>query len=195
MTDESARQRRLLDAQIERWTSDARKLSEQGKDAAALDLYRRAADQLPGAPWLQHRTSECARKLQQPELAIAYARRAATAFQLADFPKRAVAPLRSAWALASDGLPGSSKVLIDVAIELIQVHKRLGLSADAAVTFERTNAVLRARGFAELGRQALESEPPQSRVTPAKAAPSGRRESAPAAALAPRAASAPWRAR
>lgn len=158
VTDDSAKQRRLLDSQIERWTAEAKKLIENGKEEAALELYQRAADELPGAPWLQHRTAELARKLKKPEVAIVYFRRAATAFQIADFPKRGVAPLRTAWSLAVEGLPTTSKLLVDLALELIQLHRRLGFAADAAVTFERTNAALRARGFSEIGAQALEAQ-------------------------------------
>ena len=57
VTDDSVKQRRQLDAQIERWTNEAKKLVESGKDAAGLELYQRAADELAGAPWLQHRTA------------------------------------------------------------------------------------------------------------------------------------------
>jgi hypothetical protein len=183
VTDDPARQRRQLEAQIERWTAEAKKLAESGKDAAAFELYCRAADELPGAPWLQHRTAELARKLKKIDAAINYFRRAATAFQIADFSKRAVAPLRTAWSLAIDGLPATSKLLVDLAVELVQLHRRLGFSADATVTFERTNTALRTRGFSELPPQVLEtlqrdraplhvssppatsSEPPSSRPT------------------------------
>ncbi len=185
MTDDSVKQRRLLEAQIERWTAEAKKLNEAGKEAAALELYRRAADELAGAPWLQHRTAELARKLKQHDVAINYFRRAGTAFQLADFPKRAVAPLRTAWALAIEGLPASSKALVDVAVELMQLHRRLGFAADASVTFERTNAALRSRGFSEIPAHVLDamqgetttravSLPPASGVTgPSSSAPPG----------------------
>jgi len=182
VTDDSVKQRRLLEAQVERWTADAKKLADAGKEAAALDLYRRAADELPGAPWLQHRTAELARKLKQHDAAIMYFRRAATAFEVADFAKRAVAPLRTAWSLAMDGLPGSSKVLVELALELMQVHRRLGFTADATVTLERTNTALRSRGFSEISPHVLESmgrspasgrlssppgsTPPSSRPTP-----------------------------
>ena len=175
MTDDAARQRRQLEAQVERWTAEAKKLAEGGKEAAALDLYRRAADELPGAPWLQHRTAELARKLKKNDAAIIYFRKAATAFQIADFSKRAVAPLRTAWSLAIDGLPGTSKLLIELAVELMQLHRRLGFAADAAVTFERTNAALRMRGFSEIAPHVLEtlqreparlSTPPHSSLPP-----------------------------
>jgi hypothetical protein len=160
VTDDSVKQRRLLEAQIERWTAEAKKLTDAGKDAAGLELYRRAADELAGAPWLQHRTAELARKLKQNDVAIIYFRRAATAFQIAEFPKRAVAPLRTAWSLAIEGLPGTSKLLVEVATELMQLHRRLGFTADATVTFERTNSVLRASGFSQLGPHALETPLP-----------------------------------
>ncbi len=181
MNDDSVKQRQQLEAQVERWTTEAKKLSDAGDEEGALALYRKAADELPGAPWLQHRTAELARKLKKSEVAILYFRRAATAFQLADFAKRAVAPLRTAWTLAVEGLPGSSKALVDLSLELMQVHRRLGFAADAAVTLERTNAALRTRGFSEISPHALEamdreptarrlaaraSEPPSSRPLP-----------------------------
>jgi hypothetical protein len=157
VNEDPARRRRLLEAQVERWTADAKKLAESGKELAALDLYRRAADELPGAPWLQHRTAELARKLRKLEIATQYFRRAATAFQLADFNKRAVAPLRTAWSLAVEGLPVTSKLLVEVCIDLMQLHRKLGFAADASVTYERTNAALRGHGFSELGPHVLES--------------------------------------
>jgi hypothetical protein len=172
VTDDSAKQHRLLEAQVERWTAEAKKQVEAGEESAALDLYRRAADELPGAPWLQHRTAELSRKLKKNDVAIYYFRRAAAAFKLADFSKRAVAPLRTAWTLAIEGLPATSKVLVELAVELMQLHRRLGFSADATVTFERTNAALRTRGFSEIPPHALEtlenepaSSPPSSRST------------------------------
>lgn len=158
MTDDSAKQRRLLEAQIESWTNEAKKLVESGKDAAGLELYQRAADELAGAPWLQHRTAELARKLKKNDIAIIYFRRAATAFQIADFPKRGVAPLRTAWSLAIEGLPATSKLLVELGLELMQLHRRLGFAADATVTFERTNAALRARGFSEIPQHTFEAQ-------------------------------------
>lgn len=174
MTDDSVHQRRLREMQIERWTADAKKLVEAGKELAALELYRRAADELPGAPWLQHRTAELSRKLKQDEVAIAYFRRASTAFQLADFSKRALAPLRTAWTLACDGLPATARALVEVGSELMQLQRRLGFGPDASVLFERTNAALRSRGFAELPAQVLDSVPPRSAQHPTDKAPSSR---------------------
>ncbi|HEY6078390.1 MAG TPA: hypothetical protein VIW29_06285 [Polyangiaceae bacterium] len=174
MTDDSAHQRRQRDTQIERWTTDARKLVASGKEVAALELYRRAADELPGAPWLQHRTGELSRKLKQDGVAIAYFRRAATAFQMANFPKRALAPLRTAWTLAEGGLPATAKTLVEVAGELMQLHRQLGFKPDASVVFERTNAALRSRGFAEMPAQLLDSVPPRSAQQPSEKASSSR---------------------
>jgi hypothetical protein len=158
VTDDSAKLRRQLDAQIERWTAEAKKLVESGKEVAGLELYQRAADELPGAPWLQHRTAELARRLKKNDIAVTYFRRAATAFQIADFPKRGVAPLRTAWSLAVEGLPATSKLLVELALELMQLHRRLGFAADATVTFERTNAALRARGFSEIPLHTFEAQ-------------------------------------
>ena len=170
------------EARIESLIAEAKKLLEAGDDTRALDLYRLAADELPGAPWLQHRTAELARKLKQREVAIVYFRRAATAFQMAEFSKRAVAPLRTAGSLSVEGLPGTSKPLVELASELIQLQRRLGYAADASVTFERTNAALRARGFSELGPQLLASQ----RSSAVEAAPpSGAKPTATAASSRP----------
>jgi hypothetical protein len=166
VNDDRTKQRRLLEAQVERWTTDAKKLRDAGKEGVALDLYRRAADAMAGAPWLQHRTAELARKLRQHDAAIIYFRRAAAAFQGADFPKRAVAPLRTAWSLAVEGLPGTCKALVDIAVELMQLHRKLGFAADASVTFERTNAALRGRGFSEIPAHVLDSMRPEPVSSP-----------------------------
>jgi hypothetical protein len=181
VNDDSQRQRQKVEAQVERWSAEAKKLADAGKESAALQLYRQAADELPGAPWLQHRTAELAKKLKQHDVAVTYFRRSATAFQLAEFPKRAVAPLRAAWTLAIEGLPSTSRALIDVALELVQLHKRLGFAADASVTIERTNVALRARGFSELPMH-VEPTPPSSR----KPRSSQRPTEAPASSVTPR---------
>ena len=197
VTDDLVKQRRQLDAQIERWTNEAKKLVENGKDAAGLELYQRAADELAGAPWLQHRTAELARKLKKHDIAIIYFRRAATAFQLADFPKRGVAPLRTAWSLAVEGLPATSKLLVELALELTQLHRRLGFTADATVTFERTNAALRARGFSEIPLHTFEAQretpstrsfaPPPSSGPPGPKPGATRDSDGPSSEVAPRA--------
>jgi hypothetical protein len=191
--EDSVKQRQKVEAQVERWTAEAKKLADAGKDAAALELYRRAAEELPGAPWLQHRTAELARKLKKNDVAVTHFRRAATAFQMADFSKRAVAPLRTAWTLAIDGLPATSRLLVEVAVELIQLHRRLGFAADATVAFERTNAALRSRGFSEIGAHVLETpvqQQPTQLVPPSSSPPPSSRpggpSSGPRSAVAPR---------
>jgi hypothetical protein len=133
--------------QVERWGAEARRLAESGREAAALDIYQRAADALPGAPWLQHRTAELARKLRQYDVAISYFRRAAMAFVAAGFAKRAIAPLTSAWTLSRAGLPSTGAVLPRVAEELADLLKSLGLATDASVTLEYTEDALRRAGL------------------------------------------------
>ena len=133
--------------QVERWGAEARRLAESGREAAALEIYLRAADALPGAPWLQHRTAELARKLRQYDVAISYFRRAAMAFVAAGFAKRAIAPLTSAWTLARAGLPSTGAVLPRVAEELSELLKSLGLATDASVTLEYTEDALRRAGL------------------------------------------------
>jgi tetratricopeptide (TPR) repeat protein len=186
VNEDSANQRKQAQAQVERWTAEAKKLVEAGDETGALELYRKAADELPGAPWLQNRTGELARKLKQPDAAILYFRRAATAFQLAQFLKRAVAPLRTAWTLAVGNLPSTSKALVELSLELIRIQRSLGFAADATVTLERTNAALRGQGFSEISPHTvaqLEREPASTRPAPAAATPPS--------SIAPRSASAP----
>ncbi len=133
--------------QVERWGAEARKLAESGREVAALEIYQRAADALPGAPWLQHRTAELARKLRQNDVAIAYFRRAAVAFVSAGFERRAIPPLTAAWTLARAGLPSTGVVLPRVAEELAELLRGLGLTTDASVTIEYTEDALRRVGL------------------------------------------------
>jgi hypothetical protein len=133
--------------QVERWGAEARRLAEAGREAAALEIYVRASDALPGAPWLQHRTAELARKLRQNDVAIAYFRRAASAFVAAGFARRAIAPLTSAWTLSRAGLPSTGSVLPEVARELSTLLGGLGLHTDASVTLEYTEDALRRAGL------------------------------------------------
>lgn len=183
MTEDPARRSR--EARVEAWIANAKKLLEASEETRALELYRQAADELPGAPWLQHRTAELARRLKQRDVAIAYFRRAATAFQIADFLRRAVPPLRTAWLLALEGLPASSRALVDVAGELIQLQRRLGHASDASVTFERTNGALRGSGFSELGSQLLTAAPQPLATTPPRAPPGPGTEAPPASGTKP----------
>lgn len=145
-----------MHAQVERWGAEAKRLADAGREVAALDLYRKASDAVPGAPWLQLRTAELARKLRQSDLAIAYFRRSASAFVSAGFEKRAIAPLRSAWATAKESVPRSAAVFIEISIELAQLQRQLGLPSDATVTIEYANDALRRAGLKEI----LESEAP-----------------------------------
>ena len=100
-----------------------------------------------GAPWLQHRTAELARKLKQPEVAALHYRRAAAAFIRAGFPKRALAPLRTAWQLSIALLPGNASAFITISLELANVQRELGFAADAKLTL--TNSEPRARNVGQ----------------------------------------------
>ena len=135
-------------AQAERWGSEAKRLADSGRDVAAFDLYRKAADILPLAPWLQLRTGELARKLKKPELAINYFVRSGQAFIQAGFAKRSVAPIRQAWSVAREHLPGTETAFVDVARELVRVLKDQRFIADAEVLAEQTNDALRSCGKA-----------------------------------------------
>lgn len=151
-----------LHEQVERWGAEARRLAETGREVAALDLYRQAADAMPGAPWLQQRTAELARKLRQNEVAISYYLRSSAAFIGAGFAKRAVAPLRAAWTTAREGLPRSAAQFTEITGELARVQRRLGLLADASVTIEYANDAFRRFGLPslpELQDDVLEAQP------------------------------------
>jgi hypothetical protein len=144
-TQHSSRQ-----AQAEQWGAEAKRLADSGHDVAAFDLYRKAADALPGAPWLQHKTAEMARKLKRDDLAITYFLRSASGFRNAGFAKRAVAPLRLAWSIARSGLPGSGPAFQQIADELGELFDSLGLAADAESIVEQSNEALRRAGLAPL---------------------------------------------
>ncbi|MFO7179779.1 MAG: hypothetical protein DIU78_013860 [Pseudomonadota bacterium] len=133
--------------QVERWGAEAKRLAEAGREVAALDLYRKAADALPGAPWLQQRTAELARKLRQYDVAILYFRRSAAAFIAAGFDKRAIAPLRAAWTIARDEMPSFAGVLVEVSTELSEVLESVGLHTDAHTIVECTEDALRQAGL------------------------------------------------
>lgn len=129
--------------QAERWGAEAKRLADAGREVAAFDLYRKAADALPGAPWLQHRTAELAHKLKRADLALEYFRRSANGFIKAGFDRRAVAPLRMAWSVAREQLPAMATSLSDVAHELAGLLVRLALVADAEVVRDQTDDALR----------------------------------------------------
>ena len=138
-----------IQAQVERLTGEAKKLSSAGKEAQALEAYRKAAELMPGAPWLQHRTAELARKLKQPEAAAQHYRRAGTAFIGAGFPKRALAPLRAAWALGVAALPGGAKAFVALTRDLADLQAELGFPADGALSIANANEALSAAGCTE----------------------------------------------
>jgi hypothetical protein len=135
--------------QVERLTSVAKKLSSTGKEAQALETYRQAAELMPGAPWLQFRTAELARKLKQPEVAAEHYRRTSTAFIRAGFPKRALGPLRSACALRGAALPKDPSGFSALSLELAELQRALGLPADAVLSLASANDALKAAGCTE----------------------------------------------
>ncbi len=152
---------------MEALTTVAKKLSSSGKEAQALEAYKSAAGLMLGAPWLQHRTAELARKLKQPEVAALHYRRAAAAFIRAGFPKRALAPLRTAWQVSVALLPGEASAFITITLELANVQRELGLGADAKLSLNNANQALRAAGCTERVPSAAEfetrSNPPPAR--------------------------------
>ena len=150
--------------QVETLTAVAKKLTGEGKDAQALEAYKTASGLMLGAPWLQHRTAELARKLKQPEVAVLHYRRAAAAFIRAGFPKRALAPLRTAWQMSLPLLPANAALFITVSLEFANVQRELGFAADAKVTLTNANVALDASGSAE--RAPLTSQLERSKSKP-----------------------------
>jgi tetratricopeptide (TPR) repeat protein len=138
-----------IQAQVEQLTGEAKKLNSAGKEAQALETYRKAAELMPGAPWLQHRTAELARKLKQPDVAAQHYRRAGAAFIGAGFPKRALGPLRTAWAIRVAALPADANGFASLTLDLAELQKELGFPADAAVSIANANEALHAAGCAE----------------------------------------------
>lgn len=165
-----------MQAQVETLTAVAKKLTGEGKEAQALEAYKTASGLMLGAPWLQHRTAELARRLKQPEVAVLHYRRAAAAFIRAGFPKRALGPLRTAWQLSIPLLPSQASSFITLSLELANVQRELGFAADARVTSTNSNLALESSGSgervptaAQLEQSkskppALGSEPPDSGV-------------------------------
>ncbi len=153
--------------QVETLTAVAKNLSGEGKDAQALEAYKTASALMLGAPWLQHRTAELARKLKQSEVAALHYRRAAAAFIRAGFPKRALAPLRAAWQVSIPLLPSDANVFITIGLEFANVQRELGLAADAKITLTNTNLALEASGCAERAPISLQLEQGKSKPPPA----------------------------
>jgi len=136
-------------AQVERLTAEAKLLSDAGKEAQALDVYRNAASLMPGAPWLQNRTAELARKLKQTEIATEHYRRAAAAFVMAGFPKRGIGPLRTAWTLCFGSLPKYAVAFVGVTSELAELQRELGFGSESQHLVETSNDALRDKGCTE----------------------------------------------
>ncbi len=136
-----------VQGQAEAWAAEAKRLADAGRDLAALDLYRKAADLVPGAPWLQLRTAELAKKLNRADLAVSYFRRSANGFARAGFAKRCIAPLRQAWSVARQQLPRLHEDFCNTARELTEALTQLNLRADAESLVEQTNDALRKHGI------------------------------------------------
>ncbi len=136
-------------ARVEQLTEAAKHLSRAGKEADALETYRQAAELMPGAPWLQHRTAELARKLKKFDLAVQHYRRAGAAFIGAGFPKRALGPLRTGFTLAVGELPKQPSVFVSLVLELAELQRALGFPADGALTISNANHVLALSGCEE----------------------------------------------
>lgn len=132
-----------IQTQAERWGAEAKRLADGGDFEGAFNLYRKAAEALPGAPWLQHRTADLARKLGKHDLAIHYFRRSADGFIRAGFQRRGIAPLRLAWTLARAALPEQANALREIADSLIELQRGLDLQSDAEVTADQTAEALR----------------------------------------------------
>ena len=149
--------------QVEALTAVAKKRTSEGKEAQALEAYRTASGLMLGAPWLQHRTAELARKLKQPEVAALHYRRAAAAFIRAGFPKRALAPLRAAWQVSIPLLPAHASAFITISLEFANVQRELGFVADAKLTLLNANLALEASGSSERVPTAIQFELRQSK--------------------------------
>jgi len=146
--------------QVEALTAVAKKLTSEGKEAQALEAYKTAAGLMLGAPWLQNRTAELARKLKQPDVAVLHYRRAAAAFIRAGFPKRAIAPLRTAWQVSILLLPGNAAEFVTVSSEFVNVQRELGFSSDAKLTVANSNQALETSGSEERLAPLVSSKPP-----------------------------------
>jgi len=152
---------------VELLATEAKKHSGTGNEAAALECYKQAASLMLGAPWLQHRTAELARKLKQLEVAAVHYRRAAAAFTAAGFPKRALSPLRNAWQLNLSSLPEHSGLFIAVTLELAHAQRELGFGPEAALSITNANQALRASGRLERVPAAAEAGAPESGISAA----------------------------
>jgi hypothetical protein len=153
-----------VQAKVELLAAEAKKHNGAGDEAKALECYQRAAELMPGAPWLQHRTAELARKLKELEVAVLHYRRAAAAFIAAGFPKRALAPLRNAWQSSLSILPAQSSDFAALTLELAHVQRELGLVPEAIVSIANANQALRACGSSERVPNSPEVAAPESGI-------------------------------
>lgn len=149
MSHPSSKPKDSLQAQVEALTAIAKKLGGEGKEPQALVAYQTASGLMLGAPWLQLRTAEFARKLQKPEVAALHFRRAAAAFIRAGFPKRALSPLRTAWQTSVSLLPNDVSSFVAVSLELSKLQNDLGAAADAEATLVNADQALGSVGSVE----------------------------------------------
>ena len=156
-----------LQARVELLAVAAKKHNAAGNEAAALECYKEAASLLLGAPWLQHRTAELARKLKQLDVAAVHYRRAAAAFIAAGFPKRALSPLRNAWQASLSALPDQSEAFVAVTLELAHAQRDLGFGPEAALYISNANQALRASGSRDRMPSTVEAELPESGINTA----------------------------
>lgn len=128
---------------------EVRRLSALGRERAAFELSRKAADAHPRNARLQHDTAELARRLNECELAVAYYRKASAAFENDGFSRHAVAPLRSAWLITKGGLPKTAECFAAIASELVRLQTALGFVADARMLLEMTEGAFAKAGLSK----------------------------------------------
>ncbi len=160
-----------VQARVEQLALDAKRHNAAGEERLALECYRQAAALMPGAPWLQQRTAELARKLAQWPVAVLHYRRAAAAFIGAGFPKRALAPLRNAWQSSLGALPAEANAFVTLTLELAHVQRDLGLRSEAIVSVANANQALHSCGCPDRVPLGRELEPPESGSGPSSRRP------------------------
>jgi tetratricopeptide (TPR) repeat protein len=132
---------------LERSMREVRRLSALGRERAAFELLRKAADGNPRNARLLHDTAELARRLNEAELAVSYYRKASVAFANDGFSRHAVAPLRSAWLITKGGLPGTAESFAGIASELVRLQSALGFVADAKMLLDMTEGAFEKAGL------------------------------------------------
>jgi len=162
----SSKPTNTVQEQVETLIAVAKKLTAEGHEAQALETYKTASGLMLGAPWLQHRTAELARKLKQPEVAALHYRRAAAAFIRAGFPKRALSPLRTGWQLSLPLLPKNASQFITISLELANVQRELGFGSDAKLTLTNANLALEASGSSDRVPTLAELEQSKNKLAP-----------------------------